>query len=54
VSAAAFRPDKNDRPLLPKAITDQAGDATLQVLRNPRATAAFIAQVTARQEPGKS
>ncbi|WP_042433889.1 hypothetical protein [Streptacidiphilus anmyonensis] len=41
-------------PSLLKAITEEAGDARLHVFRDPRATAAFIAQVTARQEPGKS
>ncbi|MFE5143840.1 hypothetical protein ACFRDV_40540 [Streptomyces fagopyri] len=42
------------RPLLLKAVRDQAGDATLHVLRNPGATAAFITQIKARQEPKRS
>lgn len=40
-------------PLLLQAVTDQAGDATLHVLRNPRAKASFVAQVTASQKPGR-
>jgi adenylate kinase family enzyme len=43
---------RRSRPLLLKAVADQAGDATLHVLRDPRTTADFIAQVKARQEPG--
>jgi adenylate kinase family enzyme len=43
---------RRSRPLLLKAVTDQASDATLHVLRNPRATAAFIAHAEARQELG--
>ncbi|WP_042380746.1 adenylate kinase [Streptacidiphilus melanogenes] len=37
-------------PLLLKAVAGPAGDATLHVLPNPRAAAAFIAVVKARQE----
>lgn len=44
---------RRGRPLLMKAVTDQAGDATLHVLRNPRATASFVALVKASQKPGQ-
>ncbi|MBE3201979.1 MULTISPECIES: adenylate kinase [Parafrankia] len=41
------------RPLLLKAVTDQAVDATLHVLRNRRATAAFVAQVERTRKQGR-
>ncbi|MEY9850266.1 adenylate kinase family enzyme [Streptacidiphilus sp. BW17] len=44
---------RRSRPLLLKAVADQAGDAALHVLRSPRATADFIAQLKVHQQPGK-
>ncbi|MFB9630436.1 hypothetical protein [Nonomuraea helvata] len=40
---------RRSRPLLLSAIATHAGDATLHVIRNPRALRRFMAQVTAGQ-----
>lgn len=42
---------RRSRPLLLRAVADQAGDAALHVLRNPRATASFLAQATTDRKP---
>ncbi|GGJ63431.1 hypothetical protein GCM10010121_087570 [Streptomyces brasiliensis] len=44
---------RRNRPLLLKAITAHAPDAQLHVLRNPRATARFVAQVRDDQNSGR-
>ncbi|MEU9454482.1 hypothetical protein [Streptomyces sp. NPDC048277] len=44
---------RRNRPLLLKAITAHAPDAQLHVLRNPRATARFMAQVRDDQNGGQ-
>jgi adenylate kinase family enzyme len=44
---------RRSRPLLLKAVTGQGGDARLHVLRNPRATASFVAQVEVGEDSGQ-
>ncbi|MEU9281453.1 hypothetical protein AB0D87_42105 [Streptomyces sp. NPDC048342] len=44
---------RRNRPLLLKAITTHAQDAQLHVLRNPHATARFVAQVRDDQSGGR-
>jgi adenylate kinase family enzyme len=44
---------RRSRPLLLRAVANQAGGAALHVLRNPRATASFLAHVTTGRKPGR-